>query len=195
MGFGLEGPRVRLVPLDFDRHFENCLRWINDREVTAWLGMHDVLMSRMAEREWFDKIAARFGTDHFFWAIETLDGVHIGNSSADRIMGHDCYQTGTLLGDRTYWGQGLGTEANFLRLQYLFEDVGAWQLQSGYLDGNVASARMQERLGFEIAGRFPQQFWRRGAYRDHILTVMTRSRYESLRDEGFFRLIESKTAK
>ncbi|MCH7945197.1 MAG: hypothetical protein IIC73_04175 [Armatimonadetes bacterium] len=54
MGIGWEGEKVRIVPLDFDRHFENCYRWINDPEVNEWLAVGDLPMSRLAEKEWFE---------------------------------------------------------------------------------------------------------------------------------------------
>jgi RimJ/RimL family protein N-acetyltransferase len=186
MGIGIEGPRVRLVPLDENRHFEYCLRWINDREVTKWLGMDDLLLSRMAEKAWFDKASEGPNLQTLAWVIELLDGTPIGTSMADKVMGNQCYTTGSLIGDRSLWGQGLGTEASFLRLQHMFEDLNVWQLQSSYLDGNEGSRLMQERLGYEHVGRYPQQFWRRGAYRDHVLNVLARNRYEQLKSEGFY---------
>ena len=54
MGLGWEGEKVRLVPLDFDRHFENCYRWINDPDTNEWLAVGDFPMSRLAEKEWFE---------------------------------------------------------------------------------------------------------------------------------------------
>ena len=52
MSYGWEGDKVRLVPLDKDRHLENALRWFNDPTITAWLETGDWLyLGARAPRE------------------------------------------------------------------------------------------------------------------------------------------------
>ena len=35
MTYGWEGEKVRLVPLDRDKHLDNALKWFNDPDITA----------------------------------------------------------------------------------------------------------------------------------------------------------------
>ena len=53
MGYGWEGEKIRLVPLDRDKHLENALRWFNDPDVTRWLETGDWPLTRGAEEEFF----------------------------------------------------------------------------------------------------------------------------------------------
>ena len=46
MGYGWEGEKIRLVPLDRDKHLENAVRWFNDPEVTRWLETGDWPLTR-----------------------------------------------------------------------------------------------------------------------------------------------------
>lgn len=46
------------MPLDFDRHFENCYRWINDPEVNEWLAGND-LSRRMQEKSGYKRYGVR----------------------------------------------------------------------------------------------------------------------------------------
>lgn len=84
MSYGWEGRKVRLVPLDKDRHFDNCVRWINDPDVTQWTLMGDFPLTRVAEEHFFDRMTRPNETDVVF-AIETLKEEHIGLSGIHEI--------------------------------------------------------------------------------------------------------------
>lgn len=177
MGFGWSGERVRLVPLDYERHFENCLRWLNDPEVTEGILIGDLPITRLAEKEYFDKNQLVDPTNVSF-AIETLDGRHVGQSGIHRINHqHGTAQTGSFIGDPGDRGKGLGTEACVLRAWYCFHVLGLRVIFSEYMEGNAASSRMQEKAGYLECGRKPKALWKRGAHRDLVMTVLTKERF------------------
>lgn len=172
MGFGIEGERVRLVPLDEERHFENCYRWINDPEITATL-MADGFMTRLAEQEWFK--GACLSKSDIYFAIELLDGTHIGNTALHGVnYQHGSAISGTLIGDKSQWGKGYASEAVRLRTRFAFETLGLRLILSAYLGDNGASWRMQQKSGYQEIGRIPKRFWKRGQYVDEVLTMCTR---------------------
>lgn len=179
MSFGWQGNLVRLVPLDYDRHFENCLAWINDPEISQFL-LVDGPMSRAAEDEWFRSAAKGSATDVHF-AIETLDGEHIGNSGIHGISHRHKYcNTGSLIGRKDLWGKGFGTDAARIRAKYVFEILGMEVAFSSVIEGNPRSLRMQEKAGYEVYGVAPKKFFKFGERRDEILTVLTREKWLSL---------------
>jgi RimJ/RimL family protein N-acetyltransferase len=174
MGYGWEGKLTRLVPLDEEKHFENYLRWLNDPEVTEWLLVGDLPLTRLAEREWFDRASRNSGDDIVF-AIETLDGRHLGSSGVHQIdHRHGVALTGSFIGDKELWGQGYGGDAARVRARYCFEVLGLRLIHTAYLEGNERSRRMSESLGFREYGRFPKRYWKRGQYRDEILLALDR---------------------
>jgi RimJ/RimL family protein N-acetyltransferase len=172
MVHGILGERVRLVPFDTDRHFENAYQWINDPEVTEWVLVGDFPMSKLAEQAWFESMSA-FREDNVSFAVETLDGIHIGFSGIHNI---DWRQgtaiTGTIIGDKTVWGQGFGSDAARTRAKYAFQTLGLRMLYSSVLQGNERSLRMQLRVGYRQTGCQPAKYWKRGAYRDEVLTAL-----------------------
>ena len=175
-----DGELIRLVPLDRERHFENCLRWINDSEVTTWLGIGDMPVGRKAEDDWFTSMEAGSGTDIVF-AIETLEGVHIGNSGIHGIdFRNGTAKTGSYVAEANLRGKGYGTDAARVRSKYCFDVLGLRLLLSEYYDGNTFSARMQEKAGYLEYGRLPQALWKRGAYRDLVMTHLSRERWLAL---------------
>jgi RimJ/RimL family protein N-acetyltransferase len=60
-------------------------------------------------------------------------------------------ESGSWLG-RVHQGHGLGTEMRAAVLTLAFDGLGAEAAVSGFVDGNVGSARVSEKLGYKIAG-------------------------------------------
>ncbi len=58
-------------------------------------------------------------------------------------------QSGSWIG-REFQGRGLGTEARAAILGLAFDGLGAEAAESGYLAGNAASARVSEKLGYQL---------------------------------------------
>ena len=84
MSYGWEGEKVRLVPLDRDKHLDNALRWFNDPEITQWLETGDWPLTRGAEEEFF-RAAERQDRANVQFAVENLEGEHVGFSGLRSI--------------------------------------------------------------------------------------------------------------
>ena len=81
------------------------------------------------------------------------DGQPIG---IQEMIGHDfaikhVIKSGSWLG-RDFQGRGLGTEARAAILALAFDGLGADMAESGYFEGNAASARVSEKLGYRLVG-------------------------------------------
>lgn len=177
MGYGWEGEKVRLVPLDKGRHMENALRWFNDPDVTELTLTGDFPLSRTAEEAWFDRVGAEMSSrpEEVVFAVETLTGEHIGSAGIHRIdWRHGSALTGTVIGAPEARGRGYGTDAARVRTRYAFEVLGLRLLLSEVFVENAASLRMLAAVGYREVGRIPRRYWRRGAYRDVALLVCER---------------------
>ncbi|HET7573182.1 MAG TPA: GNAT family protein [Gaiellaceae bacterium] len=53
----------------------------------------------------------------------------------------------------SFQGRGIGTEMRAAVLELAFHGLGARLARSGAIDGNAASLRVSERLGYRVAGR------------------------------------------
>ncbi len=172
--FGWKGQEVRLVPLDEERHLERCLAWINDPEVTRWTLSGDFPASRPMQREWLLERSSKGGDRDVVFAIETQDGEHVGNTGIHAIDWRNRHATtGTMIGARERWGQGLGTDTIRTRSRYAFEVLGLRLLMTEVMEPNVGSLKALTKAGFDEAGRVPGKWWKRGAWHDSILMVQT----------------------
>ena len=173
--YGWQGEKVRLVPMDREKHFENALAWLNDPEVTAWTLLGDLPIGRLYEEEYFKKMTDATPNDAPF-AVETLEsGEHIGFAAIHQIDWRDRVgYTGTIIGRTDLWGRGYATDVARTRTRYAFEVLNLRLLVSRVLADNVGSLKMLGRAGYREVGRIPRYQWKRGAYRDLVLLAVER---------------------
>jgi diamine N-acetyltransferase len=152
-GFVIEGTRVALGPLRMDL-VATYQRWENDLEVANANG-RVIPFTLEAERE---RIAGRNGKPEFcdFTVYDRADQAPIGWSSLFHIDHRNgTAQFGIDLGERR--GQGLGTEATRLTLDWGFSVLGLHNIMLAVAAWNERAIRVYTRVGFREVGR------RRGA--------------------------------
>jgi RimJ/RimL family protein N-acetyltransferase len=172
MGYGWEGEKVRLVPLDRDKHLGNALKWFNDPEVTEWLETGDWPLTKGAEEEFF-RSAERQDRTAVQFAVESLQGEHVGFSGLRSIDWQSRVAvSGSIIGRRDLWRKGLGADAARVRNRYAFEVLGLRLLIASVIADNAPSLAMLARVGYAEVGRVPERYWKRGAYRDQVLLVL-----------------------
>jgi RimJ/RimL family protein N-acetyltransferase len=172
MSYGWEGKKIRLVPLDRSKHLENALRWLNDPEITQWLETGDWPLTRGAEEKYFNA-ADRNDRSSAHFAIESLQGEHVGFSALRSIDWQSRVAvSGSLVGRRDLWGQGLGSEAVAIRNRYAFEVLGLRTLIATVIADNSRSLAMLAKAGYEEVGRVPGRYWKRGGYRDQVILAL-----------------------
>jgi len=156
MSYGWEGDKVRLVPLDRDKHLGNALKWFNDPEVTEWLETGDWPLTRGTEEEFFSA-AERAGKSSVQFAVESLQGEHVGFS-----------------GLRSIDWQSHVADAVRVRNRYAFEVLGLRLLIATVIADNSPSLAMLARAGYTEVGRVPERYWKRGAFRDQVIFALHR---------------------
>lgn len=180
MTYGWEGAKIRLVPLDKARHFDNAVRWINDPEVTWRTLMGDLPLTRLAEEDFFSRVC-RADSDEIVFAVETRDEdeEHVGLCGLHKIEHrHGFGEIGLVIGRPSLWNHGLGTDTIRVLTRYAFEALGLRLLAANAFDDNVASLKALARCGYREIGRVPQRYWKRGAYRDLVMFALLREDWQ-----------------
>jgi RimJ/RimL family protein N-acetyltransferase len=119
-----------------------AVAWTDDPGLSDFLDYH-----AMRRRDW----------EADAWSLELgvwLEGEPAGvqalmaeSFARDRAVG-----TGSWLGER-FQRRGVGTEMRTAVLELAFRGLGAEVARSGAIDGNEASLRVSQKLGYRIAGR------------------------------------------
>ncbi|MFL5958879.1 MAG: GNAT family N-acetyltransferase [Gaiellaceae bacterium] len=116
--------------------------WTDDPELADFVDYHEMRRREWSPEEWHLELGV--------W----LRGEPVGtqavmgeNFAETRIVG-----TGSWLGQR-FQRRGIGTEMRTAVLELAFRGLGAKAARSGAIDGNAASLRVSEKLGYRQVGR------------------------------------------
>src|SRR3989344_1318723 len=104
----LRGKKTILRPIDPEKDLGRCYVWVNDPEVMNFLSHAVRPISKETERKFLEGMASP-DRDNYSFAIETLDGEFIGTMSLMKIDPvNRTAETGTMIGEKKFWGQGYG---------------------------------------------------------------------------------------
>jgi len=176
------GERIRLRAIE-KKDVEKFHEWINDPEVTEGLSLY-LPMSLRDEENWFEGLANRPQQERPL-AIECRDG------NGWKLIGDCGYfdldssahtgEIGIMVGDKTAWNQGYGTEVMGLLLRHGFETLNLNRASLRVYAGNPRAIRAYEKAGFVLEGRLRQAVYKRGTYGDILIMSVLRTEWDAKR--------------
>jgi RimJ/RimL family protein N-acetyltransferase len=176
----LRGEKVLLRPLQRS-DIANFLKWFNDVEVTQYLNFY-LPMTEMAEEKWIEDAASRTqaGTGVYF-IIEAIEGDStkpIGSIGLAGINPKDHGASfGITIGEKDYWGNGYGTEATRLILDYGFQQLNLHRISSSAFAFNERSIRLHKKVGFKEEGRRREAIFKNGQFHDLVMFGILRGEW------------------
>jgi ribosomal-protein-alanine N-acetyltransferase len=165
------------------RPFREDDLWFLDRLSTdpealghfQWVGFSDV---RMHRRRWEQDgyVSAKYTAVGVVLADGTLSGIVSWRPRDTGLMASACYEIGAALLPE-HRGKGIGTEAQRMVVDHVFDTTTAHRLEA-YTDAeNIAEQRALERIGFEREGLLREVVFQHGAWRDTVIYGLLRSRH------------------
>ena len=150
-------------------------QWLNDPEVIEGLGTF-LPLSMADEEQWFDRMS-RMEPEEKPLAIDLKD------DSVWRLIGNIGFfnlewvnrsaEFGILIGDKSVWNQGYGTESVRLLLKHGFETLNLHRIYLRVYSTNPRARRSYEKVGFVLEGTLREAVYRHGRYADvHIMSVL-----------------------
>lgn len=156
------------------------VKWINDPEVTAGLGII-YPFSQVEEDAWFEKMLLRPLEEHIL-VIEAKVAGKDGEESWKMIGScgfapidwrNGSAEFGINIGEKSYWNQGLGTEAVRLLCKHGFDTLNLNRIYLRVLDTNQRAIRAYEKADFTHEVRMRQAEFRNGRYIDmHVMSIL-----------------------
>ena len=160
----------KLEESDLDRTWH----WINQPDIYTAIGILAPI-TMTAQKRWFEELER--SDSKLVFAICLHDGDrHVGNVSLDLIdYRHRNARLAIFIAESDLRGQGIGTRAMHLLIEYAFDLMNLNRLYCKTTAGNPAVIRFYEKLGFAVEGRLRKQEYIAGQYVDKIMLGLLRS--------------------
>lgn len=146
--------RLKLIKPSLE-YAEDSLRWVSDSEVVEHMGADFSDVSLDTEIKRIEEMLK--AEDKWSWMIE-LDGQVIGNvaiSLSDEDSSDNGLKVGSLMiliGDKEYWGKGIGYHVGKIVLKWAYKVVGFDVVTARALKRNIGSVKLLEKLGMTFNG-------------------------------------------
>jgi RimJ/RimL family protein N-acetyltransferase len=172
----LTAKKVRLRPVSESDlvHFQ---RWLADDELRRWLGSVEEQPSVAEEFDWY--VSKRQDPDTILWSIEAADGALLGNVELRLSPLNRRADVGIGIFDRQRWGEGYGTEAMRLVLDYAFGELELNRVELTADEENTRAIRSYEKCGFVREGLLREHRLIDGRPSDCVAMAVIRSDREA----------------
>jgi diamine N-acetyltransferase len=174
----LSGKQVYLRPIEED-DLPLLHVWANDTEMRGLIG--EVIPTSFADEE---KRLERINTDSSqVWFVIVVKENHqvIGECGLLRMF-HFWRTTdlSIIIGDKTAWGRGYGTEALHLLLDYAFGYLNMHRVAVGVVGSNERAICFYEKAGFKKEGVQREGYYYNHAYQDFVMMSLLEDEFRGM---------------
>lgn len=172
----LIGEKVYLSPVSAE-DVEIYTRWMNDFNVTDYIGKSSALYTLPQEEVWVKSVTE--GKNYIFSIIKNEEDKLIGTVGLNNINYIDRRATlGIMIGENNERSKGYGTESINLLLDFAFNYLNMNSINLTLLAVNDRAKRCYEKVGFKEFGKQRQSRYLNGKYYDTIHMDILKSEFK-----------------
>lgn len=146
----LLGENIYLSPI-CEEDVETFTKWLNDFDVTDYIGRSDALSTLSGEKEWIASVISE--KKYIFSIIKNEGDKLIGNIELSDIKHSDRTATlGIMIGENDERSKGYGLEAINLLLDFAFNYLNMNSINLTVLEVNERAKRCYQKAGFKTFG-------------------------------------------
>ena len=176
----LVGDRICLSPKGTsDEEIVKFTEWMNDFQVTDYVGRSGKIVTLNGEKEWLENSVKENDSKRNFDIIDFKEDKLIGTIGLEHIdyIGRNAV-LGIFIGDEDYRGNGYGTEAIRLLLEFGFRYLNLHSIRLDLLDINERAHKCYLKCGFKDTGRSREAIFLNGKYYDKLHMDILESEFE-----------------
>ena len=167
----IEGEKVALGPI-VEEDLDKFWFWVNDKTVTQYLSDKLFLgvYTRSMEEKWIRSVLEGDKNTLTFAILLKPEYEVIGVISLGKVdwISRNA-ELGVFIGNKDLWGQGLGSEAIVLLLDYAFNVLSLIKVYLRVIEYNRRAIRAYVKVGFREVGRLRKHIFRGGRFWDVII--------------------------
>jgi|LGVF01.1.fsa_nt_gb RimJ/RimL family protein N-acetyltransferase len=159
--------------------FKTTHLWRGDEEIIKSVAGRKYFVSKEYEKKWINDAIFSNGNSIKLAVCMKEKDKHVGNvylNSIDHF--NKSAKSGLIIGDKSAWGQGLGTEGYIILLHHAFHDLGLIRVSATQLLDNTASIRVHEKSGFKQEGIMRKAVFKNGEFHDLNLMSILREDFD-----------------
>lgn len=165
----LESDDIYLRKISISDCNENYLNWMNDSEVNKYLESRFTTHSIDSLKDFVNSMN-NSENNVLFAIIDKSSDKHIGNIKLGNIHPvHKYADIGLIIGEKNFWGKGIGTKSIQLVTDYAFNKLNLRKVIAGVYEYNIGSIRAFEKCGFKRAYVKKDTYFFEGNYIDAIV--------------------------
>lgn len=160
----LIGEKCYLSPYSVE-YTELFYQWVNDIDVISTMVLANKTISLETERQFIQQLSKEHNylivdkqTDKVIGGFGFFDIDHINQKAT----------VGIIIGDKTYWNKGFGTDALRTLCSFGFNFLNLHNIMLTVYSFNLKAIKCYEKVGFKIIGRRRQSFFQNGKVFDEV---------------------------
>ena len=174
------------------------VNWLNDPDVRQGILVHQPV-SQAGEENWFERMLKRSPDEHVLGIEVRLPGEaglpseagspgEAGGEVQWKLIGSLAFndidwrsrisEFGIMIGDKTYWNRGYGTEAVRLLAKHGFNTLNLNRIFLHVFENNPRAIRAYEKAGFVHEGRERQAEFKQGEYMDVLVMSILKDEFD-----------------
>lgn len=143
----------------------NWLQWFNDKQVTKYMYNGTYPSTYEGHFEFYQSVCVNNKNHLVLAIIDKADDKHVGNLGLHQINWlYRRAEIGIVVGERSAWGKGLGTEATKLIIDHGFRRLNLHKIIARTESENKGAIRMFERAGFQVEAELKDEIMRDGRF-------------------------------
>ncbi len=175
----LIGETVYLRTIDEEDLNANYREWLNDEEVCRYNSHHRFPNYDENMRDYYERVIK--SRENLVLAIcDKKTDAHIGNIALENIDTlNQSAELAILIGDKSAWGKGFGTDAVRLLISHGFKELNLHRIYCGTSEDNKGMQKLALSLGFTEEGRARDGIFKRGSFKNVIYYSLIRDEFET----------------
>lgn len=172
----LESERIELRPVQ-ESDYELITSWLNDGEITTFMFYGQRPQTLKQVHEWLETDLSS-DKNVILMVLDKSTQKTIGFTGYYNL--HFTARKGELrilLGDKSVWGQGYGTEVIELMTFYGFDRLNLERVSLGFTSENKRAEGAYTKAGFKMEGTLKNDIYRNSRYYDAVLMAILREDY------------------
>jgi RimJ/RimL family protein N-acetyltransferase len=175
------GERIRLRAVERE-DLPRFVEWFHDPEVRAGISLF-MPMSLVEEEQWYEGMLKQDPIEHSLSIDVHKDDewIHVGGCGLfDFEPQSRRMELGIIIGDKSAWDQGFGTDVVRTLLRHAFDTLNLNRVALRVFETNLRAIQVYRKIGFIEEGRLRQDHFIDGQYVDVVIMGILCAEWKSI---------------